>query len=219
VFREHNPLELTLSDLESGLGLACEWFERTNKKNPHRVYPIIGWNCLKRSGASQDHAHMHILLTKIAYENVERLRAASEHYRTKRHRNYFEDLYSVHEALGLGLKHGKSRAKLMVSLVPRKDKEICITADSIDELPGAIFDVYRCYVEKFGAFAFNMAVQMPPLKKQKDWRDFPYIARFVDRGDATKAGTDMAFMEFFGTPVIGSDPFKVAQVLREYISK
>jgi len=220
VFREHNPLELILSDLGCAREIACEWFERTNKKNPHRVYPVIGWNCLKRAGASLDHTHMHILLAKFADEDTTKLRAASEYYRTKTHRNYFEDLYTVHEALGLGLKHGKSQAKLMVSLVPRKDKEVCIIADSIDELQEAIFDVYRCYVERLGAFAFNMTIQMPPLNKQKDWKDFPYIAKFVERGDATKMGTDIAFMELLlRTSIIGSDSFKVAQILREYIGK
>jgi hypothetical protein len=218
IFREHNPLKFSREDIDTSFDVAKIWFEKEHKKNLERVYPFIGWNCLKRAGASQDAFHMHFLLTdRIHYGDIERLKNVSRLYELENSRDYFIDLYSVHKGLGLGFETESTR--VFVSLTPKKDKEVWIIARNLDDLKKPIYGTTKCFIDEVGIFSFNVAIQMPPIQKRAGWEDFPYIARIVDRGDPLKFGTDIAFMELFGTPVIGSDPFKVAETLRNYFNK
>jgi len=67
--------------------------------------------------------------------------------------------------------------------------------------------------------SFNVGVFLPPYGE--DGYDLPLFARCVDRGDPSpltpgKAKTgDVGGMEFYGSPVVACDPFKVAEALAE----
>ena len=107
----------------------------------------------------------------------------------------------------------------MAYLTPTKDKEILIVADSLEGLKEPTYKAIRCFIDDMGVFAFNLGLQMPPMDGQKRWENFPYIARIDDRGNPLKDGTDFAGMELFGSKVIGSDPFKVVETLKNYMKR
>ena len=218
-FWEHNPLRISRQELSDCIDVAEEWFKQIHDRDSELVYPFLGWNCLERAGASQIGAHMHALLTQgMAYEGVEKLRRASERYKNDCHSDYFAGLFSVHKSLGLGFNYKNNPdKKVMVSLTPKKDKDTWIMGSSLNDLKEPVYEAIECFKNKLEVFAFNLAFQMPPLIQQPGWEEFPYIARMVDRGDPLKLGTDIAIMEMFGTSVVGSDPFKVAKILREYM--
>lgn len=65
---------------------------------------------------------------------------------------------------------------------------------------------------------FNMIIQMRPIKEPISKKPMPYIFKIVDRRNPFKKGNDIGFMEMYGTPVIGSDPFKVAHTLKEKLA-
>jgi hypothetical protein len=58
---------------------------------------------------------------------------------------------------------------------------------------------------------------MPPLSvpEGEDWSDVPVVVRIVDRGDLGSKVTDFGGMELYAQSVIGTDPFFVAQSLRQ----
>ena len=79
-----------------------------------------------------------------------------------------------------------------------------------------IYDVLRCFVERLGVTSFNMAIYMPPIAPvEEDWGGFPVLARLVDRGDPMNRTSDFGAMELYASSVIASDPFRVAEALRD----
>jgi len=57
---------------------------------------------------------------------------------------------------------------------------------------------------------------MPPIAGvDEDWSHFPTIFRIVSRGDPMSLTTDIGAMELYAASVIGTDPFLVADKLRE----
>ena len=73
----------------------------------------------------------------------------------------------------------------------------------------------QSFVRDLGARAFNVAFFMPPLAPaEEDWSDFPTVVRIVDRGDPANRTSDIGAMELYAAPVVASDPFRVAQTLR-----
>ena len=216
IFKESNPLDFDEKTIAECFDISSEWWSRANKFNPAQVYPFLGWNCLKKAGASQDWAHMHSLLTKdFHYASVERQRLAMQTCNTAGG-DYFKDLFRVHESLGLGIKTEDS--DIMAYLTPVKDKEVVIVSKNLESLAHSVYQTLVCFRDKLGVYAFNMALQLPPLEGTKErqspeWSGFPYIARIVDRGHPFSKGADIAIMELYGSPVIGSDPFKVAREL------
>jgi hypothetical protein len=150
------------------------------------------------------------------YPKIEQLRRQALAYATSSGRDYFDDLWLVHDALGLGVM--VDEARVMASLTPIKEREVVIVGrPGADEtsLAAAIARVVTVY-RSAGVVAHNMAVYLPPLSPDgEDWRRFPPIARLVDRGDPANKTSDIGAMELYAASVIATDPFRLADQLRD----
>lgn len=221
-FNEHDPLKFSLEQLSDYIGVAQEWSRAIHSTRQEFVYPVIGWNCLEKAAASQVHGHMQLLLGKdFHYADVEKLRKASQDYRTEHDRDYFEDLIKIYDALKLSWHNGE--ATVMAELTPKKEKGIMIVADDLNEdCVGATYNALRCFIDQMGVVSFNAAILMPPLDQREGWEDFPYIVRIVDREKITSATptinstADIGVMELFVNNIISSDPYKVIEGIRGY---
>lgn len=219
-FRSHSPLDFGQGQLSDYIDTAFGWFRKVHEVTGEKFeYPFLMWNCLERAGASRVHGHMQMLLAKeMAYGEVENLREASKRYKKENKDNpdYFKDLFSVHEALGLGINRG---SKILAYLTPTKDRESILIGENIDEVKKPAYETLRCFIDRLGVLAFNFVIQMPPLGSHPEWKDFPYVARVIDRGSPLSLGTDIASMELYGSKVIGADPFKVIDELRNSMER
>jgi hypothetical protein len=215
IFKEHNFLNYGEEEISQALDVARTWFREKNKKNANLIYPFIGWNCMKRAGASQDHGHMQLLLTSgKAYQEMEKLRIASEAYQAKFGRNYLREFSLIHRNLGLGFKY--RCAEIIAPLVPKKDNDTYIIGENLSDLKEPITKVLKGFNDS-GIFAFNGGIYLPPMNRTEGWSDMhQHIARIIDRGNPLRNGTDMAVMELLGTPVVGTDPFKTADLLKGF---
>jgi len=100
----------------------------------------------------------------------------------------------------------------MAYLTPVKEKEVVMVSKDATGLSEAISLVLRCY-HRLGVRSFNLAIFMPPLDSSSD---FPFFMRVVDRGDLSSRTADIGCMELYaGTSVVASDPFKIAEELRD----
>jgi galactose-1-phosphate uridylyltransferase len=175
------------------------------------------WNCLWRAGGSIIHGHAQVTATRGShYPKVERLRRAASAYKREHGSDYFEDLHSIHASLGLDIPLEGIHA--FASLSPIKEKElVVIGSEPGDEsLSRAVGALLQGYVDDLGVRAFNVAFYMPPLgPTQEDWTDFPTTVYIVDRGDPSNRTSDMGAMELYAASVVASDPFRVAEALRE----
>ena len=215
ILNEHNPLSWSEESVVDALTTAERWLRRAHQAQPSAVYPFVMWNCLPRSGASILHGHMQTALSEeCAYTRVESWRRAAQAYREQHSAPYFADFFDAHSALDLGGEFGKVR--WLAHLTPIREKEVLLLADRLDaELFGVIHRVLRSWVDGLGVQAFNLALYLPPMVPvAEDWSAFPVVVRFVDRGDPASATSDVGAMELFAQPVVSSDPWRVASVLR-----
>lgn len=216
VFNAHDPLApLDAAAVADHFATARAWAEAAFGRDPLSPYYFLMWNCLWRAGGSIVHGHMQMTTTRgMHYPKVERLRQAALAYDEHHRRDYFDDLWLVHQALGLGVSVGGAR--VFATLTPVKEREIVILgapgADerTIAEGVSAALDALR----SLGVMAHDLALYLPPLAADgADWRRFPAVARIVDRGDPGNRTCDIGSMELYAASVIASDPFGVAGAL------
>jgi hypothetical protein len=217
VFDEHDPLaSMDTGIVRDRLVTARRWAEAANDEDPSAKYYFLIWNCLWRAGGSIVHGHMQMTVTRgMHYPRVEMLRRRSLAYDEQQGRDYFDDLWLVHEALGLGLEHEGSR--VFASLTPIKESEVIILGrpgEDESALAGAIAHVIAKYRAQ-GVVSYNLALLLPPLSADgNDWRRFPPHARLVDRGDPANKTSDIGGMELYAASVVAADPFRLAELLR-----
>lgn len=217
VFNEYDPLApVDASVLRDHLATARRWGEAAHADDPAARYLFVMWNCLWRAGGSIVHGHMQMTATRGAhYPKVDALRRQALAYAASTGRDYFDDLWLVHEALGLGIE--VEEARLCASLVPVKERELIVLgrpgADETSLAPAvarALSTFRAC-----GVVAYNAAFYLPPLAPDgEDWRRFPPLARLVDRGDPANKTSDIGAMELYAASVISSDPFRLAAEIR-----
>jgi hypothetical protein len=216
VFDAHDPLgPMDAAVIAGHLATARKWAEAAVERDPAAPYYFLMWNCLWRAGGSIVHGHMQMTTTRgMHYPKVERLRQAAAGYLSGHGRDYFDDLWLVHEALGLGVTVGGAR--IFATLTPVKERELVILGvPGADE--GSIAGGIACALAALrglGVVAHDLALYIPPLAADgTDWRRFPPVARLVDRGDPGNRTCDIGSMELYAASVIASDPFTVAAAL------
>ena len=218
VFDAHDPLAPMDADaIADHLATARKWAEAAFGRDPAAPYYFLMWNCLWRSGASIVHGHMQMTTTRgMHYPKVERLRRAAAAYAAAENgRDYFDDLWLVHEALGLGVAVGEAR--VFATLTPVKEREIVVLgAPGAGERSIAAGIAHAlAALRGQGVVAHDLALYLPPLAADgTDWQRFPPVVRLVDRGDPGDRTCDVGSMELYAASVIASDPFRVAAALR-----
>lgn len=219
IFDQHNPLIFSPEEVKDYIDTALEWAQKAHQADPEALYFFLMWNCLWKSGASIIHGHLQMTLTRgMHYPKVEALRRAALSYRERFGSNYFDDLYRIHEALGLGWENDGVR--YLVYLTPIKEKETLLLAPELsDRFKGAVYKVLRALIDRMGVKSFNVAFYLPPLAStQEDWEGFPCLVRIVDRGDPSNRTSDFGAMELYAASVISDDPFLVAKYLKETLA-
>ncbi|MFN2519418.1 MAG: hypothetical protein ABR525_00040 [Candidatus Limnocylindria bacterium] len=217
VFREHDPLvRLDAAAIADHLATARRWADAGIARDPLARYYLLMWNCLWRAGGSIVHGHMQMTLTRgMHYPKVEALRRQAIAYGERWGTSYFDDLWAVHEALGLGIE--TDGVRVFASLAPIKEREIVILGRPGEDERALAPGVARALrsLRALGVLAHNLACYVPPLSDDgADWRAFPPLARIVDRGDPATLTSDIGAMELYAASVIASDPFRVAEALR-----
>jgi hypothetical protein len=217
IFDEHDPLApMDAEVIRDRLLTSRRWALAANEEDPSAKYYFLIWNCLWRAGGSIVHGHTQMTVTRgMHYPRVEALRRRALEYDEQYGRDYFDDLWLVHDALGLG--HERDGARVFASLAPIKESEVVILGrpgEDETSLAAAIAGVVSAY-RKQGVIAYNLALLLPPLNADgNDWRRFPPHARLVDRGDPANKTSDIGGMELYAASVVAADPFRLAEVLR-----
>jgi hypothetical protein len=218
VFDDHNPLHLTPEKVSDYIAVGLEWCRKALKADPEARYPFIMWNCLWRAGGTIIHGHAQVTATRGAhYPKVEHLRRAAASYKAEHGSDYFDDLCRIHDSIGLGIP-AEGNVRAFASLTPIKEKELVVIGKGADEdtLRRTVGALLESYVRALGVQSFNVAFYMPPLAPvDEDWSGFPTVVHLVDRGSPANRTSDIGAMELYAAPVVASDPFVVAEVLRE----
>jgi hypothetical protein len=217
VFDDHNPLHLTPEKVADYVAVGLQWYREALDADPEARYPFLMWNCLWRAGGSIIHGHAQITATRgTHYPKVEHLRRAAASYSAEHASDYFDDLYRVHDSLGLGVPV-EGDVRVFASLSPIKEKELVVIGGSPADgsLHRTVGALLRGYIRTLGVRAFNVAFYMPPLVPvDEDWSDFPTVVHLVDRGSPANRTSDIGAIELYAASVVASDPFRIADLLR-----
>ena len=203
IFNEHNPLQIKREWIDDYLRTGERWFEEVSQAEKKKLQKFFLWNCLWRSGASIIHGHIQLTASRMRYGKLEVLEKAAADYKREFKSSYIEDLYKVHE--GLGLARENKGERILFYLTPVKEKEIFVIsrARRSDEMADTIYKLLRSYLN-MGVQSFNLAIFQ--------LGDY-HILRLVDRGPLEDRNSDIGAMELYAASVISSDPFKLAQVI------
>ncbi len=217
VFKEHDPLAPVSPEvLADHFATARAWARKGFEADPAARYYFLMWNALWRAGGSIVHGHMQMTLTRgLHYPKIEALRRQSLEYAGEYGRDYFEDLWAIHEGLGLGAE--VDGARLMAYLAPIKERELLIVGKPGQDESALAPAIARAIatLRGEGVVAHNLGVYLPPLAPDgSDWSRFPPLARIVDRGDPANRTSDIGAMELYAASVIAADPFRLADALR-----
>ncbi len=218
IFDDHDPLAFSPEKVSDYISVGLEWGKTALEADGEAKYFFLMWNCLWRAGGSIIHGHAQATATRgMHYPKVEHLRRAALHYAAEHGSDYFDDLYRVHDALGLSIP-ASGGVQAFVNLAPTKEKEIVILGRSLEDEPLrlAVARSLEGLTQGLGVRSFNAAFYVPPLAPaEEDWSGFPVVVRLVDRGDPASRTSDMGAMELYAASVVASDPFAVARALRD----
>jgi hypothetical protein len=218
VFDDHDPLAFTPEKVSDYVSVGLEWGKKALEVDPEARYFFLMWNCLWRAGGSIIHGHAQATATRgMHYPKVEHLRRAALSYRDEHGCGYFDDLYRVHDALGLSFS-APDGVRAFANLSPIKEKEIILIGESLESEPLrlAVARTLEGLTRRLGVRSFNVAFCAPPLAPtEEDWTGFPVVVRVVDRGDPASRTSDMGAMELYAASVVASDPFSVATTLKD----
>ncbi|MFC1906113.1 hypothetical protein ACFLWJ_01345 [Chloroflexota bacterium] len=220
IFNKSNPLKFTADQVADYLDTGLKWGLEAHKVDPEAKYYFFMWNCLWKAGASLVHGHAQVALTRhMHYAKIERRRRAAIAYKLQYGSDYFDDLYEAHKAVGCGIE--RAGVKILSHLTPIKEKEVVLMSPQLnDALKEAVYVALSCLRDSFAVSSFNMVIQMPPIADvEEDWSDFPVIVRIVDRGNPESKVSDVGAMELYAASVIASDPFEVAEALKNAFSQ
>jgi len=219
IFKDYNPLAFSKEEVIDYLDTGWKWAQEAHKFDPAAKYYFFLWNALSKAGASLAHGHAQVVLGRDShYAKIEAQRHAAVRYKSDFGSDYFNDLYQVHLDLGLALE--KDGTKVMAHLTPIKDREILLLSDSLDEsFKERIYETLACFRDKMNVTAFNVGIATPPIDSTPEcWKDFPVIARIVDRGYPRNGSSDFGTMELYATSIVSSDPFQVSLELKESLA-
>jgi galactose-1-phosphate uridylyltransferase len=217
IFDDHNPLHITAERVHDYIDTALRWAKRAHNADATAKYFFLIWNCLWKGGSSIVHGHMQLALGQgMHYARIEHWRRQALLYRLAHGANYFDDLFDIHQALGLGKRIGQTR--VLASLTPVKEKEILLISPTRwvdnDDFKDAISAVLESLLDRLGVQSFNLALFQRPIDMaEEDWDGFPAIIRIVDRGNLQVRTTDVGCMELYGSSVISTDPYRVIEAI------
>jgi hypothetical protein len=217
IFDEHDPLQITPERVHDYIETALRWAKQAHNADVSAKYFFLMWNCLWKGGSSIVHGHMQVALGRgMHYAHVERWRRQALLYRLAHGANYFEDLYRVHDALGLARRVGEAR--VLASLTPVSEKELVLISptrwiDNEDTIE-TVGHVVDGYVHQLGVQSFNLVLFQRPIDAvEEDWEGFPALVRIVDRGEPQARAAGIGCMELFGSSVISADPYRVIDAI------
>lgn len=215
IFDQHNPLDFSVETISDYLDTGLAWARKVHQTDSQAKYFFLVWNCLWRGGATILHGHIQVTMASaMHYAKIEHLRRAALDYQERYGSNYFEDLYSLHSALGLTAQMGN--VGVLAYLTPiAKDEVLLISKELDQDLKDSVYQVLWRLTHLLGVRSFNLALCMAPIGPvEEDWEHFPVIVRLIDRGDLASKTCDLNGMSLYASSVISSDPFELAAFLR-----
>lgn len=217
ISKKHNCVNLTLDDVTDLLMTATKWFDVAHSFEEKFRFPMLSWDNMAHAGASQFHPHLQVFLDSYDYYGImETLRHGAQQFVNDFGTNYFADVATIHETLGLAVRLGQAVA--YVDLTEKGSGEFVVIGSTLDEgFCLLIFCIIRTFMEELDAFSFTGGIAFPILTKSAG--SLPVIARITTRGDVSNIYSEISGFDLYLSPNTSRDPYKLVAALRNVIRK
>ncbi|KAF6016801.1 hypothetical protein EB796_024885 [Bugula neritina] len=225
LLKTHHALNWDMVQLIDMFTLGQRWLKDQYKNKPSYRYPVITWDLLPPSGASQYHPHLQAILTPHHYPgNLENWRRAAFDYHRDHGRNFFTDFISVHDMLGLTVRHGSAVA--IATLVnSKKENEVVVMAKEMNkDYLQLLYAVLRSYIDDMQLYSFCLSMALTPFADDPSTdryytpvKALPVFTRVVTRGKLSDTRSDISSLELFTFSNVNSDPFSLIQRIQESV--
>lgn len=214
---EHDPLAIPSEEaFLDRYEVADQWHEAAEDRSPDSVYHSIIENKLKKAGGTVIHGHAQLAARPGRHEgDMEEYLDNTHWYYDKTGRDYFDDLFRAHQAVGLAIELDGIRA--FPSLTPKKEAEVNVFADRFDAPARRFLHKLYSYFMSEVSPAFNVMIGLRPQSYDgRDWGRVPgVIISIVSRGDPTRENSDIGGFEMMGTKIVSTDP----NLIKEGVTK
>ena len=212
--RKHHILDLGEEELVGLMNCCRAWYSAVHQSDPSLVAPMMVWDTLGHSGASQVHPHIQTWLGRHYEGQFSLLERQARDYRAHHGADYYHDLVQLHSSLGLAVTHGEATA--LVPLTSHKDHEIMIISREVG--PDFLFlftRVMEMYNEKLGVFCRSLGMMWPRLDKRSGLA----ILRVGSRGACHSQISDVSSLELYGVFNVNVEPVHTINTLRAVLEQ
>ena len=209
--RTHHLLELGPQELEGMMSCCRTWYSKVHQSDPSLVAPMMLWDTLGHSGASQIHPHIQLWLGRDYEGQFNLLERHARDYRQKHGSNYYQDLVELHSRLGLAVTHGQATA--LVPLTSHKDHEVMIISREVG--PDFLFlfsRVMQMYNEKLAVYCRSLGMMWPRLVSSEP--AMPAVLRVGSRGACDSQISDVSSLELYGVYSVNVEPLTTINTLK-----
>jgi len=214
----HHLLDLGPEELTDMMECARLWFDRVHQEDRELMFPMMVWDSLPHSGASQVHPHMQIWLGRDYEGQFKSMLMNANSYVTDSGGNYWEDMAGVHVGLGLGVVEGGAVA--FVPLTSHKDHEVMIVAKEVNKDFIFLFTaVMEMYNTKLGVFCRSMGMVFPPLVSNSPEASLPAVLRVGSRGSCSSPVSDASSLDLYGVFSVNVDPVQTISHLNSVLAR
>jgi len=217
ISKTHHLLELGHNELKDMLNCAKLWFGKVHQQDRSLVFPMMVWDTLPHSGASQIHPHMQIWLGRDYEGQFKSMLRDANEYVAKYGGNYWEEMAEAHVGLGLGVVEGGAVA--IIPLTSHKDHEVMIVAKEVNKdfifLLSAVMEMYN---EKLGVFCRSMGMAFPPITSRLPEASLPAVLRVGSRGSCSSPVSDASSLDLYGVFSVNVDPLQTVANLKTVIN-
>lgn len=225
IFKRHNPLSVTRAELVDGLAVAGEWFAKAavesaaRQRDPAR-WPLLWWNAMHKSSASQIHAHAQMWLSPGPIGRTAQLRSAHAAYAQQNGRQFWHDVIVAHSTMGLAREVGGGH--VLAALTPRVPAGEFIVlgppGKGLDAVAEGLHVALRALIDARGVSSFSVTALLPPLPGE-DGRPWPepeerVVVFVLDRGSIESRTGDVGGNDLvLGATTSNVDPFQLISAL------
>jgi hypothetical protein len=204
----HDLLHLTRADFVALFEAAQAYIAMARAKHPEVDCFLVFMNGGRPSAASVLHPHLQVVgRPGRHFEYAEAIAACGKS-------DYWQRSAAVHAEIGLSITDGVSTA--WATLVPLKDRDVTGISATLKGGAALMHDALTALLQHgtntFSLAAIVMPSATPVTARFEGWPSV--VWRLIDRGDALAPHADIGCMELFGTSVVTTDPFMVAQWLQ-----
>ena len=207
--RRHHLLDLGQEELEGLLSCCRTWYSKVHQSDPRLVAPMMIWDTLGHSGASQIHPHIQVWLGRDYEGQFSLLERHARDYRERHGKDYYQDMVELHTRLGLAITHGEATA--LVPLTSHKDHEVMIISREVGPDFLHLFTrLMKMYNEEIGVFCRSLGMRWPRL----DGSSSLAILRVGSRGACHSQISDVSSLELYGVFSVNVEPLTTINTLK-----